>query len=89
MDAQRVFSMAAVFGGKNSKDTESPDLMGVNCGPLPVDLVITSSHVELVVGGRIGALVALVAGGIAVFGATAHFSGAADFKELKTIMGRT
>jgi putative peptidoglycan lipid II flippase len=40
-------------------------------------------------GGRIGALVALVAGGIAVFGATAHFSGAADLKELKTIMGRT
>ncbi len=38
---------------------------------------------------RIGALAVLIAGGIAVFGASAQLSGAADFRELKTIMGRT
>ena len=38
---------------------------------------------------RIAALVGLVAGGIVVYGACAQLSGAADLKELKTLMGRT
>ncbi len=38
---------------------------------------------------RIAALVALIAGGIIIYGACAQLSGAADLKELKTIMGRT
>ena len=38
---------------------------------------------------RIAALVVLVAGGIIIYGACAQLSGAADLKELKTIMGRT
>ena len=38
---------------------------------------------------RIAALGGLVAGGIIVYGACAQLSGAADLKELKTIMGRT
>ncbi len=38
---------------------------------------------------RIAALAVLVAGGIIVYGACAQLSGAADLKELKTIMGRT
>ena len=38
---------------------------------------------------RIGALVGLVAGGIVIYGACAQLSGAADLKELKTLMGRT
>jgi hypothetical protein len=31
----------------------------------------------------------LIAGGIIIYGACAQLSGAADLKELKTIMGRT
>ncbi len=38
---------------------------------------------------RIAALVALIAGGIIIYGASAQLSGAADLRELKTIMGRT
>ena len=38
---------------------------------------------------RIAALVGLVAGGIVIYGACAQLSGAADLKELKTLMGRT
>lgn len=38
---------------------------------------------------RIAALGGLIAGGIIIYGACAQLSGAADLKELKTIMGRT
>jgi hypothetical protein len=56
MDRHNVSSMAGVFGGKNSKDTDSPDLMGVNCVSLFDEFVIALGHIQLIVGGRIGPL---------------------------------
>jgi len=52
--------MAGVFGGKNSKDTDRSDLIGVNggddSGDLLVESIMASGDIQLVVGGRVGAL---------------------------------